>query len=176
MVSAAAIPDGPAPTMTALNLSSGRRLEDGLEAPPELHSLSHGVLDEAHPAELADDVNARAVRFEEFIDLRKIEPALARAEHESYGADRTLELAPGMADAVGRDDQGGFPVDDAQNVPFRADLDAREASDAGVRIDDRVQRGRNVEFLLDRRLQRVRVLDLTHLASLEKESRSPGRP
>jgi hypothetical protein len=153
----------------SVNLSPGCRPDDALEAPPELHALSHGVLDEAHPAELADDMDAGPVRLEELIDLRKVEAALARAEHESYGADRTFELASGMADAIGPDDEGGFPVDDAQNVPFRTDFDAREASDAGVRIDDRVQRRRKVEFLLDRYLESVRVPGLAHLASHEKE-------
>ena len=152
-----------------VDLSGGQGREDGLEAAAELHPLSHGVLDQAHAAELPDDVNAGAARLEELVDFGQVEPPLARAEDELDGADGAFELAPGMADAIGRDDEGRPPVDDAQDVPLRADLDAREAPDAGVRVDDGMEGGREVKILRDRRPEDLRVPHLTPLATEEEQ-------
>lgn len=125
-------------------------LEAFAEGAADLGALAQGVLDEAHAAELADDEDAGATRLERVVGLGQIDPALGGAKDEADGADRALDGAAGVADAVGPLHQRGHAVDDADDVALRAGLDAREAADAEVRIDDRVQRRRQVLTLLDR--------------------------
>ncbi len=103
-----------------------------------LASLAHGVANETHPAELADDVDARALRLEVGIEHGQLDPALGASVDELDRVDGARRHAGGMADAGERVQELRLPPDDAQDVLLGAYANARARSDAPVRIDDRV--------------------------------------
>jgi hypothetical protein len=115
--------------------------------PAGLHPLGQGVLDEPHPAQLADHVDAGARRLEELVELGQVDATLGRAEDQPDGLDRALHRAAGVADAVVGVDQPRGVADQAEDVALRAGGQAGEAADADVGVDDRVERAGDVLLL-----------------------------
>ena len=122
----------------------------------DLEPLDERVLDEAHPRQLADDVDPLAARLEELVHLRELDASLGRAEDELDGAQPGTRPRTAMADTLGRVDERGDAVDKAQNLPLGTGTEARSAADADVRIDDRMERHRDVQLQLDGLVQRRR--------------------
>ena len=120
-------------------------------------ALAEGVFDQTHAAELADDEHARAARLKRRSELRQVNAALGGAKHQLDGADRTLDSARAVADAMRRLHQGRDAVDDADDLALGTRLDAREAADAHRRIDHRVQRERDELALGDSKAQPLEV-------------------
>ena len=149
-------PAGPAPTTTTVP-PRGRHLGQPVGG---LQALGQGVLDEPHAAQLADHVDAGARRLEVLVDLGQVDAALGRAEDQPDGVDRALGGAAAVADAVVGVDQPRRVVDDAEDVALRAGLQAGEAADADVGIDDRVERAGQVLLLLHLLLEDLGVTPL----------------
>ena len=137
----------------------GAGLDRGADRVKRLAPLLGAFADQAHAAQFARDVDAGHVGFEIGVDLRDIDTALFGAEHELDRIDRAGREAGAVPDAMGRVDQLGLVIDDAQRV-FGAGFHAGRRPDASGRIDDRVQRWRLHQPLLDRRLQHLLVLDI----------------
>ena len=119
-----------------------------------LQSLRHGVLDQTHAAQLADDVDARPARLEVLVHHREIDAALGGAEDELDGVDRALGRALPVADALIGVNETGRPVYDAEDVALGAGLEAGQAADADVRVDHRMQGHRDLDASPARLLQR----------------------
>src|SRR2546425_1578837 len=148
-------------------------LQDGAHRFNRLAPLLGAFADQAHAAQLAGDVDAGHVGLEIRIDLRDVDAALFGAEHELDRIDRAGREAGAVPDAMGRVDQLGLVIDDAQRV-FGARLHAGRRSDAPGRVDDRVQRRGLHQPLLDRRCQRFSVLDIALVMAPQVQGDRPN--
>jgi hypothetical protein len=78
-----------------------------------------------------------------------------------------------VTDAVGADHESPHAAHDAEDVPFRAGGDAGKASDADVRVDERVERRREVHAFFARGHETL-VIALLSRAGHESQTRPCG--
>ena len=94
-----------------------------------LASLLRGFADQAHAAEFAGYENAGHIGLKTRADIGNVDAALFGSENQLDGVKRTGWQASAVANAVGRVDEHGFAIDDAQR-PLRADLGAGTGANA----------------------------------------------
>ena len=114
-------------------------------APTALHrvrrrlpTLADRVADQAHAAELADDVHAGARGLEVRVEARQLHAAGGGAVDERDRLHRARLHARRVADARERVQQLGLAVDHADDLVLRAREHARARPDAPHRVDHRV--------------------------------------
>src|SRR5690606_37120703 len=130
--------------------AGGRRPPLAHDAVQALPALLEGVADQAHAAQLADDVEPRHVGLEVLPDARQLDAAALRAEDQLDRVHRAGALTQAVADAARRRDRHGLAVPYAEHGLLRARRDAVAGADAALGIDDGVERDGFVQAVAER--------------------------
>ena len=100
-----------------------------------LLALRDRIRDEPHPAELAGDEDPRDAGLKGWAEHGNIDAARFGAEDERDRIGRARRPTGPVADTVGRADQLGLALDEAENTAFRASVDAGRATDTPIRVN-----------------------------------------